>query len=165
MHMPWVEILAVMRHVALTERIAIGKHVQICFCCPRLAFVHKRNCLCLYWVCRRSVSAKYLLRYESRADSIAVTGVTELVWSLARHFDKKSHTGFVALLFPCKVERLIHRMNILITKRFSRKFTITYIWWFSRLWCGVIRIVFESSQCHSFHGQRAQMLSTATSTN
>ena len=37
---------------------------------------HKRNCLCLYRVCRRSVSAKYLLRYEWRADSIAVTGVT-----------------------------------------------------------------------------------------
>ena len=91
MHMPWVEILVVMRHVALAERIAIGKHVQIRFCCPRLSFVHKRNCLCLDRACRRSVSAKYSLRYESLADSIAVTRVTELVWSLARDLIS-SHT-------------------------------------------------------------------------
>ena len=91
MHIPWVEILVVMRHVALTEIIAIGKHVQICFCCPRLAFVHKRNCLCLYWAYRRSVPAKYLLRYESRVDSIAVTRFTELVRSLARDLIS-SHT-------------------------------------------------------------------------
>ena len=88
MRMPLVERLAVMRHVARTATIAIIKHVQICFCCPRLAIVHIRHFLCLYRACRRSVSAKCLLRYESRADSIAVTRVTELVLSLAREFDK-----------------------------------------------------------------------------
>ena len=77
-----------MRHVALMEIIAIGKYMQPRSCCLRLVLPHRRIHFAYVEHAVTLSSTNYVLIYELRVDSIGVTRVTELVWSVAQKFDK-----------------------------------------------------------------------------